>query len=380
MNNTFNRVYWVALLSFISLLSIGCASKPVDWRDNPLDAADQTFRWQRPETDHWGYTKKLGGPRWWDTGDITTAFGFTELLPSWNLDIPATSSQTASLHVRTRDAKTGKWSPWMQIGQWGPAAPASAFLEIKLLHEHTYGKVNVDILELDRPADAFALRVTISPGYDTLTDATMNLRRLTAVVSGPARGVDRAYVAALTDQQHELIESNTWRRDLPVPFKPQKSLPQKLWSRGCSPTATNMVMAYAGVDLPVNQTADGVYDKAHNIYGNWGRAVAFASVHGLDAELARFRSWDQLKATIADGQPVIASIRFEAGEFPSNPMGDTDGHLIVIRGLTTEGDAIVNDPAISDDNAGDGIVYKADELARAWLGKGGVAYLIRRPD
>jgi hypothetical protein len=57
-------------------------------------------------------------------------------------------------------------------------------------------------------------------------------------------------------------------------------------------------------------------------------------------------------------------------------MQQTAGHLIVIRGVTKEGDLIVNDPASKD--KGNGAVYKAKELEIAWFGHGGVGYIIRR--
>ena len=61
-------------------------------------------------------------------------------------------------------------------------------------------------------------------------------------------------------------------------------------------------------------------------------------------------------------------------------MNQTAGHLIVVRGLDANGDAIVNDPAYDTDNEGDGVIYKAEELARAWLAKGGVGYVIRKAE
>ena len=81
---------------------------------------------------------------------------------------------------------------------------------------------------------------------------------------------------------------------------------------------------------------------------------------------------------IANGQPIIASIRFESGTFPSNVMDQTNGHLVVIRGLTPGGDAVMNDSASKE--RGEGIVYRSEELARAWLRHGGVAYIIRPMD
>lgn len=55
----------------------------------------------------------------------------------------------------------------------------------------------------------------------------------------------------------------------------------------------------------------------------------------------------------------------------------SDGHLLVIRGMTPAGDLIVNDPASMQ--RGNGAVYKANEFAQAWFDNGGVGYIIRPP-
>ena len=360
-----------ALFAACFLLS-GCATQDKTWINNPLDQADQTVQWL--DFGDWGQDKHRSGDTFFFSEVTPTAFGFTELLPSWNpAALPAGHGLT--LWVRSRDAQTQTWSPWLLIGRWGDA-PVSAGEGVT---SFAFGEVAIDILELQRPADAFQIGV----GYITQVEGPVFrdvLRKVTVVVSGPAKDAPKQWVAPLSDEDQRRVDAGGWRCDLDVPFLPQKMLPQRLWRRGCSPTATAMVLRDRGLEAcDPTRTAEAVYDRQHDIYGNWGRAVAYAGSLGLDTELARFRTWKQLKASIARGQPVVASIRFEEGEFPSNPMGQTDGHLIVIRGLTPNGDAIVNDPALSDDNAGDGIVYNAEELARAWLGNGGVAYVIDGP-
>ena len=138
-----------------------------------------------------------------------------------------------------------------------------------------------------------------------------------------------------------------------------------------------MVLEYFGVNRPTVENALAIYDPENEIFGNWGRAVARAGELGLDAWITRFRNWDQVKAQIAAGRPVVASVRFKPGEFPSAVLPETNGHLIVVRGFTPAGDVVVNDPANKE--RGNDAVYRADELARAWFGHGGVAYIIRRP-
>jgi hypothetical protein len=168
------------------------------------------------------------------------------------------------------------------------------------------------------------------------------------------------------------------RVDLPVPFRAQGIENRAISGSICSPTSVSMVMAWAGIDKPTVENALAIWDDDYALFGNWNRAVQYAATLGLDARLERFTTMDQVRARLAEGQPIIASINFERGTFPSNVMNATDGHLIVIRGYTESGDLIVNDPASKD--RGNGIVYKADELANAWLvNTGGVGYIIHRP-
>lgn len=375
---------------------VGCRSASSggggDWLNNPLAMADQTFRYEGDEAflagrasngriivnDGYLQATYTGRPapgepaRWhWQTRPVETAIAFTELLPSWNVVAEANSG--LKLLVRTRDQTTGQWSGWLYIGSWGTTTD-----EGKDAIASDFGQVKVDYLVLDQPADAFEMRVVFE--RDTEAPAgELGLRKLVAVVSGPAAWADACYVAptaTLPGTPRANVQPMD-EIDLNVPYRSQQVLPEALRSRTCSPTSTSMVIAYRGVDLTTLENANRIFDEEYDIYGNWGRAVARAGELGLDAELVRFRTWGQVRETLAAGQPIIASIRFGKGEFPSNPMSSTAGHLIVIRGLTAEGDAIVNDPAFRE--GGEAIVYAADELARAWLGHGGVGYLVGPP-
>ena len=100
---------------------------------------------------------------------------------------------------------------------------------------------------------------------------------------------------------------------------------------------------------------------------------------GLEAEiLQHFRNWRSgLRALIALVTPVVALIRFRKGEVKGFLYESTAGHLIVIRGFKPNGDVIVNDPARRE--KGNGVVYQASEMAKAWFDNGGVGYVIRKP-
>jgi hypothetical protein len=170
-----------------------------------------------------------------------------------------------------------------------------------------------------------------------------------------------------------------WARDLKVPFRGQGDFknPKALWGMICSPTSISMVLSFYGIDKTTVENAMAIYDSQYDMFGNWGRAVSRAGELGLDAQLERFRNWDQVHARIAQGTPVIASIRFKRGEVKGFLYEFTLGHLIVIRGFKSNGDVIVNDPARRD--KGNGVIYKPEELAKAWFNNGGVGYVITKP-
>lgn len=304
----------------------------------------------------------------WTSPEITTEFGFTELIPSYNATTPPDTG--LRIQVRTRGAWSGRWSPWLYLGQWGRTIVASRADAVNL--EFSGGMVHIDNLVLDRPADAFQVRVSLQ-SFDLDRSVNPSIRRISVSYSGQVSDPSRR--GALT----ELVPiDGTWARDLPVPFRAQGDSPRNIRGSICSPTSTTMVMAYWGVDRSHVENALAIYDPQADIFGNWHRAVARASEFGLDGWITRFRTWDQVKSMIARGQPIIAAINFANGEFPSNVMKSTDGHLLVVRGFKPNGDVICNDPASRD--KGNGVVYKADELAKAWFtNAGGVGYVIRRP-
>lgn len=377
------------LALFVTLCAMlsGCASsadkvaaKEVDWRTNPLNFVDRMIvvdtaeDWTNGESQRVKVTDAGGlilddppGPRYprrgtWTSPIYETAFPITEVLPSWIVDAPDNSG--VKFFIRTRDEKSYDFSPWLYIGSWGKTLPRG---KNTISFEH--GEIDIDYLKLRQPADAYQMRADLE-SFDVDGKANPSIRKLTMIYSGVIK--DPKQRAALA---RPVIIEGEWARSLEVPFFTQANAPDALRPRICSPTSVTMVMQYLGDEKEMVHNALAIYDPEYEIFGNWGRAVAYAGQHGYDTYLDRIRTWDQVKAYIAQGQPVIASIRFESGTFPSNVMDQTDGHLIVIRGLTETGDAIMNDSASKQ--RGEGVVYRSEELARAWIRHGGVAYIIR---
>ncbi len=160
----------------------------------------------------------------------------------------------------------------------------------------------------------------------------------------------------------------------------------------CSPTSTSMVMRYFGKgptaadyawtsfqDGFVDHAARYTFDYAYDGTGNWPFNTAYAARHSLDAFVTRLYTLRDAEAFINAGIPLVASIAFGKGELDGAPISSTPGHLVVIRGFTSAGSVIVNDPAASK-NSTVRRVYNRAQFEKAWQrGSGGVVYVIR-PD
>lgn len=300
----------------------------------------------------------------WTSPEQKTEYPFTELIPSWNLKTPGETG--VYFEVRVHQAADQSWSPWMYIGYWGRVRV------VKPVDRFDGGYVNSDNLILSKPADAYQMRAVFQ-SFEPLGSTTPALRRVSVCYSGVVK--DDAERQRLM-WKPEI--TGTWAVDLAVPYRAQGDSSEALSGQICSPTSTSMVMQYFGQNFPTVENAQAIYDNDIGIFGNWGRAVARAGEMGLDSWIMRFRNWDQVKAMISQGQPIICSIRAKKGDFQGPHIYDsTGGHLIVIRGLTADGGVIVNDPARRA--KGNGFVYNEADMQRVWIDHGGVAYIIHKP-
>ncbi|MDQ2913349.1 MAG: C39 family peptidase, partial [Chloroflexota bacterium] len=157
----------------------------------------------------------------------------------------------------------------------------------------------------------------------------------------------------------------------------------------CSPTSTAMVLGFHGAEPSSNDVLafpGPDYDEPHVAYaarytydwsykgtGNWPANVAYASRFGLDGFVTRLRSLSEAQRFIAASIPLVASIN---GELPGFLFGQTNGHLLVIRGFDANGDVIANDPAAKTNDQVRKTYARAD-FERVWLGgSNGIVYVI----
>jgi Peptidase_C39 like family len=298
---------------------------------------------------------------------VTSGFGLTLAIASWNADTPA--GTWIETQIRARIGR--RWTRWYNLGVW--AADTST------VERHSVGPqgdndglVAADMLVLKaqkRPARAFQLKLLLfSAG-----GATPVVRNVAAAFSTRAGKPD---VLAIGD-------SACWDRVLPVPTCSQMVYPDggNVW---CSPTALSMALAYwqgsdGACEPRVRTAVDGVYDWCYDGHGNWPFNTAYAATQGFEAYVARFTSMCQAEAWIAAGVPVVFSLAWQPGDLSGAPILSSDGHLAVLVGFDAAGNPVVNDPAAASDDTVRR-VYDRAELESLWLEhSGGTVYLIYPP-
>jgi hypothetical protein len=318
----------------------------------------------------------------WTGPWVQPGFDLVDLIPSWNADAPPGSLIRVELQGRTH---VGFETGWYAMGHW-------AFDDAE--HERAsmpgqadeLGRVETETFHASAALDAYRLRVALVRGER----GAPVLRALAAIASGagdtdvragPPRGA--AGVELAVPPYAQSIHAGEY---------PEYDGGGASW---CSPASTAMVIAYWGTgpdaeelawveaaiaDPSVDHAARHTFDYAYGGCGNWAFNTAYAARYGLNAFVTRLRSLAEAELFLEAGVPLVASIKAGPGELEGFrlPQGTT-GHLVVIAGVTGDGDPVVNDPA-ADTNAEVRRVYDRGQFERAWLGgSGGVVYVIAPP-
>ncbi|GHF94448.1 peptidase C39 [Deinococcus piscis] len=291
------------------------------------------------------------------TSNVVTVNAYDQLIPSWNAETGDKGGLTVEVrHQKANDA----WTKWYTFGTWSRAEGRASVDGQK----DADGTVWTDTNNLYGSATTtrYQYRVTLKNG------AALKQLAMNTVDTG--KELDSA--GATSDK-------SAWGKVLAVPERSQMIYPGggEVW---CSPTSTSMVMAFYGIDVPVPTAAAGTYDAVYDGMGNWPFNVAYAAEHGLSGFVTRAASLAEAEKYIKAGIPVVASIRWKAGELPGAAIPSSDGHLAVIVGFDAQGNPVVNDPAAAD-NESVQRTYPRDIFEKLWLNaSGGMLYVIHKAD
>jgi len=328
----------------------------------------------------------------WTSPVVKPGFGLTELVASWDADTPDGTWVEVLVRGTVDD---GTATGWFVLGRWAAKDPADG----GALHRTSVGgqataaaTVSVDTL------------VTLN-GH-TLRDWQLRvvLLRPTGSTDTPTVWLAGAMSSALPDEKQVAVSPVGAGRGitLDVPTLSQEvhvgHYPQ--WDNGgeawCSPTSTAMVLGFWGkgpraaetswvdprVDSQVDYAARNVFDYRYDGGGNWPFNTAYGARFGLESFVTRLRSLTEAEEFIAAGIPLVASVSFKDSELDGAGYG-TNGHLLVICGITADGNVVVNDPAshliASDDQVR--VVYDRAQFETVWVPhSGGIVYVIHPAD
>src|SRR3989442_6160953 len=138
-----------------------------------------------------------------------------------------------------------------------------------------------------------------------------------------------------------------------------------------------MVLAYWSARVEVASLAGEIFHPGLDRYGVWPAALRAAGRYGVAGYLLRFPDWPSAAWCLTQGLPVIASVRYGAGELAGAAVPETTGHLLVLTGY--EGDAVlVNDPAAAT-AASVARRYRLGQLLRVSPARAGGGHVAARP-
>jgi hypothetical protein len=290
---------------------------------------------------------------------IKTPFPTTELLPSWNVDVPASTGFSISIQITT---DTLNFSPWLFLGRAGEApAPDPRIL--------SWNKtvVDVDYIKSAEPFSHYRWRVD----FFTADPKSSPELKLFTVCCGNSAGDEALYKKFAKKD----ISPQPLVRKLDVPYRSQLANDPEI-SEGkrlsiCCPVSLSMVLEYFKISLPTRKLCDLCYDPDNRILGNWPRAAQILHQFGLRSYVTQIRSFNEIQPFIARGIPLIASIKAFEGDLPSAPYKQAPGHILVIIGVDKNDTVWVNDPYNTDGKLGPRL-WTRKEIEKVLIGRGGV--------
>jgi len=249
------------------------------------------------------------------------------------------------VRVEVRPSDSDRVTGWYDLGTWALDGRRTSVNG----QNDADGQVLTDTLRLTRATNKLGLRFTV----ESMASAREGC----------------AYVCFSSKPTEAPKEAGHAVEPIPVPQYAQGDFPggEVL----CSPTSLSMVLNYwaAKVSKPewaksTTEITKQVYDPAYKGAGNWAFNVAYAgSLPGLTAFVARMDSLTDAQKWLRAGIPVICSVA--STMLDGGPLGKKEtGHLLVLVGLTGDGDPITNNPSHRAELRK---IYKRENFERAWI-------------
>jgi hypothetical protein len=325
----------------------------------------------------------------WISPLVSTGFGLTELVASWNATTPPGTWVEVSMAGTTNLGATTKW---YVLGRWsgGDDTAAGDIHRTSVPSQgDADGSVAVDTFQAasGKWLDRWQLKVTL---YRLSGTTQSPVVRSVGAMASRLPSDKTVAVSPLGGAEGVVLSVPTYSQETHIGQYPQWDGGGEAW---CSATSTAMVLDYYGAgptaeetawvdpsytDPQVDHSARSVFDYSYDGAGNWPFNTAYAGSRGVDAFITRLRSLTEAEQFIKAGIPLVASLSFKKSDLPGAGYG-TNGHLMVIVGFDAAGNVVVNDPAshliASDDQVR--TTYDRAAFENAWVPhSGGLVYVI----
>ncbi len=332
-----------------------------DWKDYTLENLKPHKKKQFLVTEEESMPTKL------ESVVYPTLYDFDEIIMSFNMMVEPGGGLLAVLSL-SPDSVT--WHDF-HYQVWGDIDPDTLELSELPTRIEDVGYLDKDIIRLSQPMNYYKYTMYMFPGEP---DGYVTFKRAVVCYTKTEASMReyKKYGPASRDLQPVVLS---------VPFRSQKSLPDSISGRTCSPSSITMVLNHHYRDYSLLEVSEMMYDKRNDIYGNWLYNVQGAYMLGLSKSwVGRHNSFGELVAEILDGKPVVISIAVQGERVLTGaPYEKTDGHLIVVRGFDEDGNVLVNDPAAANPHEGV-TTYNINELTDVWINHEGVAYHLWPPE
>ncbi len=294
--------------------------------------------------------------------NLNRKYSAAEVIPSFNFAGAKGVSVTAYLQAVGTTAK----SPWFNMGTWisdgGITVSSSAECD-----NGKWGHVETDTAVLTEDFSTLTLKLVAK-----------SLAREPHPVLKQA-GLSVYCTGAMVCQSVHVQPDSVAR--IQVPLRSQLE-----WKGGhgwCSPTSCGMVLDYwatilgnDGLSVPTPVIASRVYDALWGGTGNWTFNMAYiGSLPQMSAVALRIQSVRSLQSLLAKQVPPIVSLSYAT--LKREQRASDPGHLMVVTGITENGEVMLNDPYFSPgDEDGGKVVAPLSVFDEAWKRSKRLIYLI----
>jgi len=296
---------------------------------------------------------------YYESPEYKIDFLFTEILPSWNFDLPEKTGYAVQIAIKKEDSD---WSKWYYLGGNEPKEK----YPFDKIAEDDYAKVDVDYLITKEPVKYIKYKIWLFSNDGKNTPA---LVRFFLALRGSQK-INPNYVQPKEEIKKDLPKKIKMR----VPFRSQIVLREELRGQACCPTSVSMVLAHYKNKIETEKVCELCYDPIEEMYGIWPRASQTLSQFELVSYVRRYRNFDEVRETLAKKIPIIISIKTNRGDLPEVPS-NAPGHIIVITGYKGKDIFYINNPGTHHHKKGHKVKYSPERLQKVWLDNGGVGIL-----